>query len=235
MVDSTQRTRRLTATTLLISTSAVLGITALIVGAAVVLGLMVPDVRAHIDVLIVAVLLAQSSGALMALMFILRRRGHTLSAIGFSRPSRRLLHVVWQIPLAVVAVLSAQLLVFAVSGSEPVSESSTDSIAANAGPLAAITMFAAIAIITPVWEELFFRGVIYGYVRGRLGAVSAVTISAVIFALCHGVPILLPYMVALGLCLALLREFHGNLWAPLALHMTINSTASFVLVQAVFT
>ncbi|GAA1547811.1 hypothetical protein GCM10009691_22830 [Brevibacterium picturae] len=75
---------------------------------------------------------------------------------------------------------------------------------------------------------------IYGYVRGRLGAAWAVAISAAIFALCHGVPILLPYMLALGLCLALLRVFHGNLWGPLGLHIAINSTASLVLLQTVF-
>lgn len=233
MIDSPQRSRLSTAI-LLISASAVLGTVALVFGAAVVLALTVPGMRAHIDVLIVAALAVQSSVTLIALVLVLRLRGHTLSAIGFSRPSRRLLHLLWQIPAAVVVGLTVQLLVFAITGSEPVGESSTGSIAENAGPLLAITMFAAIAIITPFWEELFFRGVIYGYVRTRLGTVGAVTISAIVFALCHGVPILLPYLLALGICLALLREFHGNLWGSLALHMTINSTASFVLLRAVF-
>ena len=233
MNHSPQR-RRLSTATLLLSASAVLGVAAIVFGAAVVLALTVTDIRSHIDVLVVAALTVQSSATLIALAFVLRRRGHTMSAIGFSRPSRRLLQLLWQIPAAVVVVITAQLLVFAITGSEPVGESSTDSIAENAGPLLAITMFAAIAIITPFWEELFFRGVIHGYVRTRLGAVIAVTISAVVFALCHGVPILLPYMLALGLCLALLREFHGNLWGPLALHVTINSIASSVLLHAVF-
>lgn len=233
MFDSPQRSRLSTAT-LILSASAVVGTAAITFGAAVVLALAVPEIRAHIDVLVVAALAVQSSVTLIALAIVLRLRSHTLSAIGVSRPSRRLLHLLWQIPAAVVAVVTVQILVFAITGSEPVAESSTDSIAENAGPLIAITMFAAIAIITPLWEELFFRGVIYGFVRHRLGAVAAVIISAVTFALCHGVPILLPYMVALGLCLALLREFHGNLWGPLALHMTINSIASSVLLNAVF-
>lgn len=233
MIDSPQRSR-VSTTTLLMSIGAVLVIAALVVGVSVILGLSVPEIRAHVPILIVTVMVVQSSGTLIALAYILRRRGHTLSAIGFSRPSRRLVHLLWQIPTAVVVVLAAQLLVFAITGSDPAGESSTDGIAKTAGPLAAIVMFAAVAIITPVWEELFFRGIVYGFVRDRLGAVGAVGISAVVFALCHGVPILLPYLAALGLSLALLREFHGNLWGSLALHLTINSTASFVLLQTVF-
>ncbi|MDN5588383.1 MAG: CPBP family intramembrane metalloprotease [Brevibacterium sp.] len=233
MSESPQHSR-LSTTTLLVSAGTVLGIGALVFGSAVVIGLTVPGVRAHLNTLIIAVLLVQSAGTLIALTFILRRRGHRISAIGFSRPSLRLLHLLWQIPVAVIVVLATQALVFAVTGSEPVSGSSTDSLAGSAGAVGAIVMFAAVAIITPVWEELFFRGVIYGYVRGRLGAAWAVAVSAVLFALCHGVPILLPYMLALGLCLALLRVFHGNLWGPLGLHLAINSTASLVLLQAVF-
>lgn len=233
MSESPQRSQ-LSMATLLVSTGAVLGIGALVFGTAVALGLTVPGVREHLDTIIVAVLLTQSAGALGALTFILRCRGHRMSAIGFARPSLRLLHLLWQIPAAVIVVLGTQGLVFAVTGSEPVSDSSTDALAGGAGAVTAIVMFAAVAIVTPLWEELFFRGVIYGYVRGRLGPAWAVVISAVIFALCHGVPILLPYMLALGLCLALLRVFHDNLWGPLGLHMTINSTASLVLLQAVF-
>lgn len=210
---------RLSKRTLLISAGAVLGIAALIFGTAVAVGLTVPGVRAHFESLIIAVLLVPSTGTLIALAFTLRRRGHRLSAIGFPRPTARLFHLLWQVPASVIVVLGAQLLVFAVTGSEPVSDSSTDSIAGSVGPIAAISMFAAVGIITPLWEELFFRGVIYGFVCDHLGLKGAVPISTVVFALCHGVPILLPYMLALGLCLALLRTFHRNLWGPLGLHL----------------
>lgn len=233
MRESPQRSR-LSTTTLLISAGAVLGIAGLIFGTAVVIGLSVPGAWAHFDSLIVTVLLVQSAGTLWALTFILRRRGHRLSEIGFARPSLRLFHLLWQIPTAVIAVLLTQAIVFTVTGSDPVSGSSTDSLAGDSGAAGAIIVFAAVAIITPFWEELFFRGLIYGYVRDRLGTTWAVAISAVIFALCHGVPVLLPYMLALGICLALLRVFHGNLWGSLGLHITINSTASFVLLKAVF-
>lgn len=153
---------RLSKRTLLISAGAVLGIAALIFGTAVAVGLTVPGVRAHFESLIIAVLLVPSTGTLIALAFTLRRRGHRLSAIGFPRPTARLFHLLWQAPASVIVVLGAQLLVFAVTGSEPVSDSSTDSIAGSVGPIAAISMFAAVGIITPLWEELFFRGVIYG-------------------------------------------------------------------------
>lgn len=233
MSESSPRGHLSTAT-LLISAGVVLGIAALVFGIAVLLGLTISGIRAHLDALIVSVLLVQSTGTLIALVLVLRRRGHSVQALGFSRPSPRLLHLLWQIPVSVVVGLGAQLLVFAITGSEPVNDSSTDAIAGNVGSFAAIVMFSAVAVITPLWEELFFRGVVFGHVRDRLGVTGAVAISAIVFALCHGVPVLLPYLVAIGLCLALLREFHGNLWGPLALHLTINSTASFVLLQTIF-
>ncbi|SDS50756.1 hypothetical protein SAMN04489751_2174 [Brevibacterium sandarakinum] len=41
--------------------------------------------------------------------------------------------------------------------------------------------------------------------------VVGLTVQLLVFALRLGVPILLPYLLALRICLALLRRFHGNL------------------------
>ncbi|WP_404861442.1 hypothetical protein [Gephyromycinifex aptenodytis] len=39
-------------------------------------------------------------------------------------------------------------------------------------------------------------------------------------------------MWALGLALGLLRAFHGNIWGPMALHMSVNTIASASLLAA---
>lgn len=213
---------------------AVVGIGILVFGMALVLGLVVSAIREQVGALIVVAVLLQSTATLMALTLILRRAGHTFASLGFSRPKPRLLHLLWQIPAAFVVILSVQGIVFAATDDDPSGGGSAiDGIGETAGPVLALGLFISVAVITPIWEELFFRGVIHGAARQRLGKVGATLVSATVFALVHGVPILLPYMTALGLCLALLREFHANLWGPLALHVTLNTVASSTLLFAV--
>lgn len=212
----------------------VAGIGILVFGTALILGLVVSAIREQVGALIVVALLLQSTATLTALTLILRRAGHTFTSLGFSRPKPRLLHLLWQIPAAFVVILSVQGFVFAATGNDPSGGGSAiDGIGETAGPGLALGLFIGVAVLTPIWEELFFRGVIYGAARGRLGRVGATLVSATVFALVHGVPILLPYMTALGLCLALLREFHADLWGPLALHVTLNTAASSTLLLAV--
>ena len=41
-------------------------------------------------------------------------------------------------------------------------------------------------VLAPVFEEIIFRGVLYGSLRARFGVWPAVVMSAAIFALAHG-------------------------------------------------
>jgi len=74
---------------------------------------------------------------------------------------------------------------------------------------------------------------IQGSTASRWGRLAGVVISALTFAAAHGIPLLLPYMMVLGVSLALLREFHRNLWAPLAMHCILNTIASSAILSAV--
>lgn len=71
-----------------------------------------------------------------------------------------------------------------------------------------------------------------GSIAARFGRLASVITSSLVFAAAHGVPILLPYMVVLGVTLALLREFYRNLWAPLAMHCILNTIASSAILSA---
>lgn len=220
--------------TLLVVVGAVVTVTAAIVGLAVAVGLNVPATRTHAGTFIVCLLAVHSAAVLLAVIGVLKDRGVPVASVGIVRPSIRLLHLLWQIPAAVIVVLIVQLIAFAFTGADPVGPSSSSQLAGTLGVGPALIAFASVALVTPVWEELFFRGVIWRFVAERLGALSTVGITAVAFALCHAIPILLPYLVALGLCLAFLRWFHGSIWGSLALHVTINATASSAIIGALF-
>jgi len=210
-------------------------ITIFVFGLLLLLALSVPTVRAEFPAAVTLSIWVHALLVLTAAVLILRRDGVPLKSLGFVRPRRRLLHLLWQIPIVIIVLLVVQGVAFAViARTSPSSRSSgLDSLLTNADPATTILGFLGIAILTPLWEETVFRGMIFGTVQARWGTVVAVLVSAVIFAVGHGIPILLPYMITLGLTLGLLRAFHRNLWGPLALHMTINSIAAASLLAVV--
>jgi uncharacterized protein len=80
----------------------------------------------------------------------------------------------------------------------------------------------AAVIAAPLGEEVFFRGFLFGSLRGRLGFWRAAAISAVVFAIFHVIPLLMVLMFFVGLALAWLYERRGSLVAPIGAHAIFN-------------
>lgn len=78
------------------------------------------------------------------------------------------------------------------------------------------------AIAAPITEELLFRGCLYGFLRQSGGRVVAIAVSSVVFALIHAHPATMPALAVFAVGLALLYEFTGTLWAPIAVHSLFN-------------
>jgi len=82
-------------------------------------------------------------------------------------------------------------------------------------------LLAALGVIAPIAEEVFFRGVIYAGLRKRLPVVPAVVLSSALFASAHMDTMrLLPFV--LGVVAALLMEFTGSLVPAILAHMGVN-------------
>jgi len=90
--------------------------------------------------------------------------------------------------------------------------------------LALIILLFAVAA-APVWEELLFRGALYGWCRGRLGVASSALLVALAHALLHLDPAVAPALALIFVWFALLYEWTGNLWVPILAHATNNSLA----------
>ena len=85
-------------------------------------------------------------------------------------------------------------------------------------------------VIAPIVEEVGFRGMLYGALRGKMGVWPSAAVSALVFALIHpAFPLQVLPIMALGIVLALLREKTGSLVAPIICH-AINNTAALLLV-----
>jgi membrane protease YdiL (CAAX protease family) len=83
-------------------------------------------------------------------------------------------------------------------------------------------------IISPVAEEIFFRGMLYGYFR-RWGMWAALLLSTAVFvtahAIFHRVPV--PQIVG-GILFALAYEKEKNLMVPITIHV-LGNLAIFTL------
>lgn len=99
-----------------------------------------------------------------------------------------------------------------------------------------LVVFAVFVILTPVFEELIFRGFLYGKLRTRAVPrwLSAIIVS-LLFGLAH-----MQWNVAIDVfCLSMvacvLREITGSIWAGTLLHIIKNMIAfmiKFVIIQS---
>jgi membrane protease YdiL (CAAX protease family) len=90
-------------------------------------------------------------------------------------------------------------------------------------PGALLLLLFLIAIIAPIVEELFFRGMIYPWLRTQGGPILAILASAAIFAALHFIPLLMPALFFIGLILGLLREWSKSIIPCILLHMMQNA------------
>jgi membrane protease YdiL (CAAX protease family) len=85
-----------------------------------------------------------------------------------------------------------------------------------------VLIFVAFAILTPIGEEMFFRGFLYNSLRMRWGVRWGIAISGVVFALSHlQLLMIVPYLflsMMLPLCYARTR----TLVAPMTIHFLNN-------------
>jgi hypothetical protein len=99
-------------------------------------------------------------------------------------------------------------------------------LASTGVPLGALSLARAV-VITPIAEELLFRGALYGWLRRRWPAWAAITLTAVAFAAVHGSAMLLPYVVIFGLVTDWLRERTGSVAAGTVAHVLNNGLLVF--------
>ena len=98
-----------------------------------------------------------------------------------------------------------------------------DLAATAAGPalgLAGILLVG--AVLTPIAEELLFRGVLFGALR-RHGMLLATLVSAVVFGLAHGITAVLFGAVVLGNVAAVLYERSRSIWPAVMVHAVNNA------------
>jgi membrane protease YdiL (CAAX protease family) len=154
----------------------------------------------------------------LCLLFIAHRFEKNPNAIGLS-PSKMLAGLarglIWSVCFGIAA--GALFLVLLAAGINPLKFVNTPLPSA---PGQIFIYFLVGGVIAPVSEEIFFRGIIFGFFR-RWGVYAAILISTVLFVLPHGRHLPLTQIVG-GIVFAIAYEKEKNLMVPVTIHCLGN-------------
>jgi membrane protease YdiL (CAAX protease family) len=104
--------------------------------------------------------------------------------------------------------------------------------AARGGALPFFASLAGGAAFTPFGEEILFRGVIANALN-RYGAWAGIGLSSVIFGLAHGVSVILPVAIMIGVLAAILFRRTGSVWPAIVFHCVYNGSNSVASVLGI--
>lgn len=163
-------------------------------------------------------------------LHLIRRNSLTAADLGFRRPGPRTVHLLWQIPAAIIAATCVQGLfrglltdIGLVTVSAGPAHPRLADVRGLSAPIAAVTVLV-LAVLTPLWEEVLFRGAFLDGFSRHFRPALAAALTAALFAVFHAL-LGFAYLFTLGVALAMLRRFHQNIWAPILLHTVNNSLA----------
>lgn len=157
------------------------------------------------------------------------RRDHRTWLTGKFRPSDMLASLAMMIGAIGVVNIYFNLLV-SLGESSPLIQRLLDDYeqqaAAFTPDLGYFWLILGISVLTPVLEELIFRGVIQGELRKAMPEWAAIIIQAVVFAAYHMQPVQSSYVLLPGLLLGLAYYWTRSIWVPIAMHCLFNFLGS---------
>jgi hypothetical protein len=91
------------------------------------------------------------------------------------------------------------------------------------GPVLAVLSLARAVVITPLAEELLFRGALYGWLRRWWPAWATIAATAAAFAAIHSFLVVMPAALVFGIVTGWLRERTGSVAAGFVTHVLNNA------------
>lgn len=157
---------------------------------------------------------------------LLVKNGLGWDALGFvPLKKNQLLKLLWQVPLCWFIIIISQIISFALFFGDEVKYTKSSSTAEllSVGGWKMIIVFIGMAVITPILEEIIFRGGIFRAFYEKWNFPIAAFGSAFLFMLAHVlIPFIMPAIFVMGLAFAYLYHQYKSIYAPIILHMFIN-------------
>lgn len=163
----------------------------------------------------------------------LRRKGLSWQNIGFHSISTRWVVLAGLIGLGVIPLAGLIALLIRLALGLPAESPQLEFLAPGEVNLpAALGMILLGGILAPFAEEVFFRGMIYQWIRDRWGLWAGIVLSGLIFGLVHVEPSVAAAAAILGMILAWVFEKSGSIWSAVLIH-AINNTIQIALLYLV--
>lgn len=104
-----------------------------------------------------------------------------------------------------------------------IDNSKTDTFQQDVTTFTFLITFISAAIISPIYEEIFYRGFIYRWLRTRVGLILAILLSSTIFTAIH-IPTYnaMPVNFFSGIIFALTYEKTNSIWPAVIVHGSTN-------------
>ncbi|MCP1160991.1 CPBP family intramembrane glutamic endopeptidase [Bacillus infantis] len=101
--------------------------------------------------------------------------------------------------------------------------SKTEAMQQNVTFFTVLIAFISAAVISPIYEEIFYRGFLYRWLRTRMELKGALLLSSLIFTIIH-IPTynVMPVNFFSGILFALAYERTGSIWPPVLIHGLTN-------------
>ena len=160
-----------------------------------------------------------------ALMYYLKHRG---IGLGFLPLGRRGWHLLWQVPLVILAAGVAAVIVGPLLGISP----SDNTSAADGRGVMVVVSLACYLLLAPLAEEIVFRRLLMGYLDRSVPAFASVILSSLLFGVAHIAPPVIVYATFLGMGCALVTRFHNSLRAGFIVHLVNNVVVQLIAVSA---
>jgi len=160
-----------------------------------------------------------------ALVYYLKHRG---IGLGFLPLGRRGWHLLWQVPLVILAAGVAAAIVGPLLGISP----SDNTSAADGRGVMVVVSLACYLLLAPLAEEIVFRRLLMGYLDRSVPAFASVILSSLLFGVAHIAPPVIVYATFLGMGCALVTRFHNSLRAGFIVHLVNNVVVQLIAVSA---
>jgi CAAX protease family protein len=161
------------------------------------------------------------AGAVAAVAGLIHLRRHaSLRLLGWAPVSAR-----WLLSALPLALAAYMLVILAGAVGHvllPHAQNSQPTLVRGAFGHQLLIAVVAVSVVAPFAEETYFRGFLFGWLRGRVPFWLAVVISSLLFAAAHGEPALLLPTFALGCLLAVVYQRSGSLYPGMLVHAVFN-------------
>src|SRR3990172_3254512 len=185
---------------------------------------------AALAVLLAANILLEFFLLVAVALFTVRKYHVSWAAVGLRLPERGS----WWLPLALLGgalvAIWAYFAVIAALGAEP--SSNIPDEAFDSVPLIVLVGILSLAL-APVMEETFFRGFLFGGLRGRWGFFFAALSTGFLFALAHIDPLVFIPFTVVGMIFAWGYVYSGSILAGMIAHLLFNSISFGLAVSGV--